>query len=478
MTYIKKDLMPALLSYALCIIFSITIIAMFSAANIFIPARVFAKDDGQNLNNAASLNSDAVKLAATQNYSAAIEKLEEAVALEPENEIFKNNLAHVINSYANSVASSDPRLAEELYIKGTEVPDAPYNIFMNYGIFLSNHSRYEQAGEVLDKTLNMGNFEKNDEVNIRVGLGMVYYKRGFFDEAVAVLEDAAVKFKSAEAYYLKGKICYTQGKFEDAAENLEAAIKHGGNGEYAKAASELLKKVNKEAGVEAGFQSQSLYHFKIQFDGERRFDVQIDKVAQLLEEAYNEVGTYFNHYPEAPTQVIIYSKSQFRQASGSPVWVAGLYDGKIRIPLNEILYNADELKKLIFHEYTHAVIFNLTRGYCPVWLNEGFAQTLEGEGISEKKIANLKKYINKKQIFEMQSLEGSFMEITPESSVTLAYDQSLSFTGYLIEKLGQSQLIEILPEFSHGKMMRQIFEEKFYSSYEKLQADWLESLSK
>lgn len=427
---------------------------------------------------AAALNEAALKLAASRNYEAAVEKLEEASAMDPDNKTIKNNLYLVINSYAVSVSKSDPRLAAELYEKTASAEDAPYNIYMNYGVFLSNNARYEEAGVMLDKALGMENFEKNDEINIRVNLGMVYFKRGFFDEAIVVLDPAAEKFKSAEAYYLKGRICYTQGKFDEAVENLEASVKYGKNGEYSKAAAELLKKVKKEAKVEGNFQSQSLYHFKIQFDGEKRNDVKVDKVAQFLEEAYNEVGSYFNHYPEAPTQVIIYSKSQFKQASDSPVWVAGLYDGKIRLPLNDILTNADELKKLILHEYTHAVIFNLSRGYCPVWLNEGFAQTLEGEGISEKQAANIKKQISKKQIFDMKSLEGSFMGITPESSVVLAYDQSLSFTGFLIEKIGQSQLVEILPEFSHGKSMQQIFEENFYSSYEKLQAEWYESVSK
>lgn len=427
---------------------------------------------------AVALNEAALKLVAARNYEAAVAKFEEAAAMDPANKTIKNNLALTINAYAVSVSKSDPRLAEELYEKGAGMEDAPYNVFMNYGVFLSNHARYEEAGNMLDKALNAGNFEKNDELNVRVNLGMVYFKRGFFDEAIVVLEPAAEKFKSAEAYYLKGRICYTQGKFEEAVENLEASVKYGKNGEYGKAAAELLAKVKKEAKVESGFQSQSLYHFKIQFDGEKRNDVKVDKVSQFLEEAYNEVGSYFNHYPEAPTQVIIYSKSQFKQASDSPVWVAGLYDGKIRLPLNDVLTNADELKRLILHEYTHAVIFNLSRGYCPVWLNEGFAQTLEGEGLSEKQTANLKRQIAKKQIFDMKSLEGSFMGITPESSVVLAYDQSLSFTAFLIEKIGQSQLVEILPEFSHGKTMSRIFSENFYSSYEKLQGEWLESLAK
>lgn len=427
---------------------------------------------------AFALNQDAVKLAAARNYEAAIEKLEEAVALDPDDETIKSNLFLVINGYAVSSSKSNSRLAAELFEKGVAMEGAPFNIYMNYGIFLSNNARYEEAGVMLEKALGMDNLIKDDEINIRVNLGMVYFKRGFFDEAIVALEPAIEQFNDAQAYYLKGRVCYMQGKFDEAVENLEASVKHGKNGEYAKAAAELLKKVKKEAKVEGNFASQSLYHFNIQFDGEKRNDVKVDIVAQFLEEAYNQVGSYFNHYPEAPTQVIIYSKSQFKQASDSPVWASGLYDGKIRLPLNDILVNAAELKRLILHEYTHAVIFSLSRGLCPVWLNEGFAQTLEGEGISEKQTANIKKHLAKNKIFDMKSLEGSFIGITPESAVVLAYDQSLSFTEFLIEKFGQSQIVETLPEFLQGKTMKQVFEEKFYSSYDKLQAEWHESVSK
>jgi len=427
---------------------------------------------------ATELNNEALALSGAGNYAAAIEKLEEACSIYSQDKLINNNLIMVINNYAASISETDQRLATELYEKGISLPDAPYNIHMNYGAFLAANAKYEEAGFQLEKALGAIGSDKKDETHIRNVLGDVYLKRGFFDEAITVLEPAANNSHSPDSYYLLGKTYYTQSKFANAIESLELAVKYGKNNVHAQAANELLQKVKKEAKVESKFQSQSLYHFQIQFDGDKRSDVKVDKVSQYLEEAYNEVGSYFNFYPEAPTQVIIYSQQQFKEASDSPIWVAGLYDGKIRIPLNDVIANADELKRLILHEYTHAVIFQLSRGYCPIWLNEGFAQTLEGNGLSDKQTANLKKQLSKKEIFTMKSLEGSFMGISPVSAVALAYDQSLSFTAFLIEKLGQSQLIEALPLLSQGKTMAQILEENFYTNYDKLQADWLDIINK
>lgn len=451
--------------------FLITIISIFLITSNL----GYAQDD----EDAIKLNNKALELANNKHFDEAIKLLEEAILKEPNNQTFKTNLALVLNAYAVTVSKQNPKLTEELYEKAINIENVPYNIFMNYGTFLLNNTKYELAATMFEKALNYNNIEKKDELNIKLNLAIAYYKRGFSDEAINILENDLSKFKNPEAYYLIGNIFYMQGKFNEAIENLNLAIKYDKkNGEYAQMASNLLKKLQKESKVESNFKSQCLYHFKIQFDEDMKYDVKVDKVSQLLEEAYNEVGAYFNFYPEAPTQVIIYTKGQFKQASSSPVWVAALYDGKIRLPLNDVINNTNELKRLILHEYTHAVIYNLTCGNCPVWLNEGFAQILEGESLDQKCINNIKKQINKKQIFDMKSLEGSFLSITPESMVRLAYDQALSFTQFLIEKFGQDQVIEIFPELLQQKSMEDIFKEKFNTSYQKLQSEWLETFQR
>lgn len=427
---------------------------------------------------AFALNEEGLKLANSGQYQAAIEKLEAARELEPANATLRTNLYMIINAAAVKASNAkDNRTAEELYDKAASREDAPYNIYMNYGTFLLNLGRVDEAAHNLDKALNMTGIKRSDESNIRLSLGAVYMKKGMYDEAVTVLEPAAHNDKNAEAYFLIGKTQYSQGRFEQAIDALGEAVKCGKNGPAAKAAEELLKKVKKEGRVESKFENQSLHHFQVQFDGERRNDVKVDKAMQLLEEAYNGVGSYFNYYPEAPTAVIIYSQNQFKEASDSPVWVAALYDGKIRLPLNDVVQNSDNLKQLIFHEYTHAVIFHVAQGRCPVWLNEGFAQILEGNSVSDRQTAVLKKYLEKKQLFDMKSLEGSFMGLSP-AAAELAYAQALSFTNFAIEKIGQSQMIEALQLLGQGKSMSEIFTESMYTDYKKLQADWMEQVAK
>lgn len=450
-----------------------------AAKNVKTKKNIKPADNQPAINSKAlELNQEGVALGNSLNYKEAVEKLEEAYALEPQNETIKNNLFTIINNYAVYAGNKkNSALAYEIYEKAVAIEGAPYNIFMNYGNFLSSQGKYEESTSYLEKALTAGTIPQKDEEFIRSSLGASYLKRGLYDEAITHMEHAiTLNHKNAELYYGLGKIYYMQGKYSNAIENLELAVANGKNTPYLKPAQELLDKVKKEGKVESKFESKNLYHFNVQYDGEKNNAVNLDKVMEILEDAYNAVGTYFNYYPEAATPVIIYSKEQFKQASDSPIWVAALYDGKIRLPLSDIQENSDTLKSLIFHEYTHAVVFQLTRGKCPVWLNEGLAQTLEGTGMNEKQAARLKKYAEQKKIFDIKSLEGSFMGIQPYELVALAYSESLSFTGYLIEKYGQSQLIEALSEIGQGKSTSQIFEDSFYSNYQKLQSDWLDTI--
>lgn len=452
--------------------------AAFSIALHHAPLNAYAGAAGGEKDQAVLCNKEGVALANSGKYREAVEKLEEAAALDPANKQIKTNLFMVLNAYAvSSSKSGNGGLTYEIYEKALQMEDVPYNIPMNFGTFLMNQGKFEEAGAHLEKALTLPSVKKEDEESIRLSLAHSYLKRGFYDESISHLDQVISKNpKSGEAYFTLGKVYYTQGKFQNAVENLQLAVRSGGP--FATAAADLLKKVQKEGKVESGFETQSLHHFQVQFDGEKRNDVKLDSVMQILEEAYSGVGSYFNYYPEAPTPVIVYSKSQFKEASDSPVWVAALYDGKIRIPLNDIVQNSDILKSLIFHEYTHAVIFQITRGRCPVWLNEGFAQILEGETSLDKKVANVKKYLSRKQVFDMTGLEGSFMGISPPAAVELAYDQSLLFTNFVIEKVGQSQLIDALQLLAQGKSMSSVMEEDLYTSYKKLQEEWLENVSK
>ena len=95
---------------------------------------------------------------------------------------------------------------------------------------------------------------------------------------------------------------------------------------------------------------------------------------KALERAYNRVGTDLSYYPSVRVPVILYTKKDYRSLTASPEWSGGLYDGKIRLPIGGAAHMTPMLRGVLFHEYTHVVVRELTKGNCPSWLNEGLAE--------------------------------------------------------------------------------------------------------
>ena len=69
--------------------------------------------------------------------------------------------------------------------------------------------------------------------------------------------------------------------------------------------------------------------------------------------------------------------------TGAEEWVGGLYDGAIRVPVRNFTASEGEIRKKLFHEYTHVAVRSVTNR-CPTWLNEGLG-SLYGSAVRTKK---------------------------------------------------------------------------------------------
>ena len=123
-----------------------------------------------------------------------------------------------------------------------------------------------------------------------------------------------------------------------------------------------------EATAQQRLYQRSGAHFAVMFEGPADEAVAF-RALEMLEAAYYRIGTALNVYPGEPVEVVLHTLEQFRDVTKSAAWAAGVYDGRIRIPIKDADRSPDQLAEVLAHEYTHAIVATLAGGSAPTWLN-------------------------------------------------------------------------------------------------------------
>ncbi|MBI2400297.1 MAG: hypothetical protein HYV23_04460 [Deltaproteobacteria bacterium] len=228
----------------------------------------------------------------------------------------------------------------------------------------------------------------------------------------------------------------------------------------------------KEDPFEAGMGRREGGHFLVKFEGGENA-VAGHLIGLLLEEAYFKVGSDLGHYPEERIEALLYSKEAFRDITRSPSWAGAIYDGRIKLPAGGLTGKTSALEEVIFHEYTHAVVRELSKGKAPVWLNEGLAQYEEGK--SAEPYARFLSGLASRGALRLRPLEGSFMRLGPQEAGA-AYLLSLSATSYIIREYGLFQVRSILERLAEGMELEEAISACLGVSYDELEKDWAASI--
>ena len=169
--------------------------------------------------------------------------------------------------------------------------------------------------------------------------------------------------------------------------------------------------------------------------------------SDLLDNAVNSLTQLDNKFglkPDKPIDIYIFASSDdlAKTMYYQPDWVGGLAFPENRIVLIGIPANQMEWgRHAETHELTH-ILVGLYSFSClssmPTWLNEGIAMYSEGDWDTQS-AGQLKAAIQSDQIFSVRILSSSFPEDTDKAN--LAYSQSQSLVGFLIEKYDKEKIL-------------------------------------
>ena len=293
-------------------------------------------------------------------------------------------------------------------------------------------------------------------------------------EIAAMSLDASQTTLLAQACSFLGRIQYDRQKLGEAevawrvAVELDPTIPN---------LQERLKQLTTEHSVESAFEPLSGGYFDIRYEEELEQPVGFD-IRDALLDARGAVGSSFSYWPKPPRKIVVllYSAESFRRIrQETPDWIAGQFDGKIRVPFPSTTLDQARVREILFHEYTHAVIYDLTKGSCPLWLNEGLAE-YHGRSQHAGTVRHLQAAYQADQLIPWGELSDHFSTTLGAEHVALAYEESYSLTAYLIQRYGMWRIRRFLKGIAQGQPWQTVFEQDVHAKLSKLETEWRRSL--
>jgi tetratricopeptide (TPR) repeat protein len=288
--------------------------------------------------------------------------------------------------------------------------------------------------------------------SLHLGAGLAAHLLGQPTAARHALEQAlTLAPKYTAASLLLGEILYRGSDLEGAIRVYEQALAHAPKHE------QLLKRLDewrKEASLHSAFFLSLGAHFTVLFEGPADEEL-ARRAVELLEAAYWRVGTALYTFPEQVITVVLYTQQQFRDITRSPDWAAGLYDGRIRVPMRGALQRPEELERVLAHEFTHALVRSIAPRGVPTWLNEGLAVVFEPEGRTWAQTELSKTDVR----LSAETLAGSFAGLTG-AKARVAYAQSAVAADKLIELSGTAAVVALLQDLARGESFPAAFERR------------------
>lgn len=317
-------------------------------------------------------------------------------------------------------------------------------------------------------------FLQQEKARLLTRLGQHFYQEKNYPQArAALLEALDLNPHNYPALKTLGETAYYSQHLLEAEDYWQKALIL--NPSDRKLASQL-ERLRKELVVERDLDFSRLANFDIRFHAGKP-DYDIYDIQSYLLDAYREIGYDFNFYPTRSIVVILYTRKEFEHLRNTPQWVGGIYDGKIRLPVGAGELSASDFKKILWHEYSHALVHDLTGNNCPRWLNEGLAQYEEAK-VEPINLNQLRLAWEEETLLSLSELNRAFGFKKTPKTVALAYAQAYSLTDYLIRRYGFWRINLILQRLKQGEDWQKVFKEDLIISITELEEEWHQEIER
>ena len=296
--------------------------------------------------------------------------------------------------------------------------------------------------------------------------------RDFLEKALVIVpDDPWLRLALAEIHYKKDD-------FDAASTQLDyAAALVSRYPDVQSAVRSLSSKLKAASKAEQPLLNRQSSHFQVKFEGGDDYEIW-NRVLEILEEAYQEVGRELGHYPSKPITVVLLTRESFHNSTGGPAWSDGLFDpilGRIKIPTAGALTDQVWLTRVLRHEFVHALLHDKVGGRLgaiPTWLNEGLAMQFAGDPLPD--IPELIR--GEVQLIPLNHLEGPWGALPPKMAM-VAYLEGNSATVYLVERFRMEKVRELIGALANGQSIAAAMQDRLFFPYEEFQRRWIDHLN-
>ena len=412
---------------------SLTVLALlFAAGPRVTTSPAFAQDADADADAALSWNQRGLELSSKGQFEAALKAFHKADGLAPGDAIVKKNVALTHANWGVALLKAgkleDAEAQTRLALK--VLPDDPI-VRLNLAECLDRRGYPARAAKQVLLAAKNG----PEVAAVQRKLGAVHYREGRLAEAVAVWEKAvSLDPKHASTKTRLGR---------------------------AKASLALEKRLSYDVSA----------NFTIYFEMEKHA-VLASLVLRELEDAHQIVQTELQSTSRERLKVVLLSAEEFSAVTGAHTWVAGLFDGQIRLPVKDAGDKHEILLRTARHEYVHAVLAKLGRR-APSWLHEGLAQVHEGRPAKSAR-ARLKAT---KVRLAYADLTRTFAATAKRDRARQQYDTALAFTAWLREGERTSAYSSALQALFAGASLEKAFQDAYDKTLPKLYEQFDASLT-
>ena len=174
-----------------------------------------------------------------------------------------------------------------------------------------------------------------------------------------------------------------------------------------------------------------------------------------------EVNRIIGYTPQQLISISVLDKHEFALRTGAPDWTSAMYfRGEIILPYDGRKPTSfSDLHRALRHEYTHALIAEISHYRCPAWLDEGLAQIVEGSP-NQLLGPTLRSWINENESLPLDWLIPGFT-LLDEEIVPVAYGQSLFVTRHLLNSKGMNAIRFFLDQLAQNTPEDEAFNRSF-----------------